>query len=216
MGQALAEIFSIEFNVRLNLVTQVGLSRTDLICLDGAAAPGILTEPFVDANHYFHHEMWVYAEQNEWMILWRNMDGNDKTDSGSLMTQGVHHLGLTVSCLEASAGFFTGALGWQEVRRVPEYPAIFVSDGTMMVTLWQAGEAGSVQPFDHRQNVGLHHVAFRVASRAALHAVFERVQASGARIEFAPERLRDGPLMHMMCYEPSGIRVEFIWVPEPE
>ncbi len=139
---------------------------------------------------------------------------DDVAGSSPAATQGIHHLGLTVSRLAESAAFFTGTLGWQEVRRVPEYPAIFVSDGTLMVTLWQAVETGSTGSFDHQHNVGLHHVAFRVASRAALDEVFARVQASGARIEFAPERLRDGPVMHMMCYEPSGIRVEFIWLPE--
>jgi len=142
------------------------------------------------------------------------MTGDKATNSGPVATQGIHHLGLTVSHLEESATFFTKTLGWHEVRRAPEYPAIFISDGTLMVTLWQAAETGSTRSFDHQHNVGLHHVAFRVASRAALDAVFARVQASGARIEFAPELLRDGPAMHMMCYEPGGIRVEFIWLPE--
>lgn len=136
------------------------------------------------------------------------------TDSREMTTKGVHHLGLTVSSLAASAAFFTETLGWQEVRRVDEYPAIFVSDGTVMVTLWQAAEVDSAQAFDHRHNIGLHHVAFRVSSRAALDDVFARVQAAGARIEFPPEPLRDGPVMHMMCFEPSGIRVEFIWLAE--
>lgn len=131
----------------------------------------------------------------------------------SVMTQGVHHIGLTVSQLEVSAAFFTQTLGWQEVRRVPEYPAIFVSDGVIMVTLWQAAVPASAQGFDHRHHIGLHHVAFRVTSREALDEVYARVREAGVAIEFAPELLRDGPAMHMMCYEPSGIRVEFIWLP---
>jgi len=142
------------------------------------------------------------------------MVGDGVMGSSLIATQGIHHLGLTVSRLVESAAFFTKTLGWQEVRRVPEYPAIFVSDGTLMVTLWQASEAVSSHSFDHQHNVGLHHVAFRVESRAALESVFIRVKASGARIEFAPEPLHEGPVIHMMCYEPSGIRVEFIWLPE--
>ena len=132
----------------------------------------------------------------------------------SELTQGAHHIGLTVSRLAASAAFFTETLGWREVRRVPEYPAIFVSDGSLMVTLWQAAEPDSTQAFDHKNTIGLHHVAFRVASREALDRVFERVSETGARIEFAPEWLGEGPAMHMICYEPSGIRVEFIFVPQ--
>ncbi|MEJ2398187.1 MAG: hypothetical protein P8Z67_08060 [Gammaproteobacteria bacterium] len=32
----------------------------------------------------------------------------------------------------------------------------------------------------------------------------------GAPIEFEPELLGPGPAMHMMCYEPSGCRIELI------
>jgi catechol 2,3-dioxygenase-like lactoylglutathione lyase family enzyme len=128
-------------------------------------------------------------------------------------TKGVHHLGLTVSRLAESAAFFTDTLGWEEVRRVPEYPAIFVSNGSVMFTLWQATAPETARPFDHKHNVGLHHVAVQVESQEALSTVFARVKDSGATIEFAPELLRDGPAMHMMCYEPSGIRLEFIWLP---
>ena len=52
------------------------------------------------------------------------------------MTRGLHHIGLTVSKLEESAAFFVMILGWNEVKRDREYPAIFVSDGSIMVTLW--------------------------------------------------------------------------------
>ncbi len=126
------------------------------------------------------------------------------------ITKGTHHIGLTVNMLEESAAFFTNLLGWQEVRRNAEYPAIFVSDGTVMVTLWQTKEAPFVS-FDKNRNVGLHHVAFVVESEAALSGLHERLVAHGIKIEFAPEFVQTGPAMHMICYEPSGIRVEFIW-----
>ncbi len=127
-----------------------------------------------------------------------------------VITKGVHHVGLTVSKLEESAAFFTSLLGWQEVRRDDAYPAIFVSDGTTMVTLWQS-KSEQVGDFDKNSNVGLHHIAFQVESEQALHLVHDIMQQNKIRIEFSPELLRQGPAMHMMCYEPSGIRVEFIW-----
>jgi len=126
------------------------------------------------------------------------------------ITKGAHHIGLTVSNLDASAGFFTSLLGWEEVRRNDDYPAIFVSDGNIMVTLWTIKEDPS-SPFDRHRNVGLHHVAFHVESEDDLNSIHERLADNGVRIEFAPELLRQGPAKHMMCYEPSGIRVEFIW-----
>jgi catechol 2,3-dioxygenase-like lactoylglutathione lyase family enzyme len=126
-------------------------------------------------------------------------------------TQGAHHIGLTVSRLEDSAGFFTTLLGWHEVRRDPDYPAIFVSDGAVLLTLWATRGADGARGFDKDRNVGLHHLALRVASRDALEAAHARLSDAGVEIEFAPEPLRGGPAMHMMCYEPSGIRVELIW-----
>ncbi|EOX4972304.1 VOC family protein [Vibrio alginolyticus] len=40
----------------------------------------------------------------------------------TVLTKGIHHVGLTVSNLEASAKFFTEQLGWSEVKRNPDYP----------------------------------------------------------------------------------------------
>jgi catechol 2,3-dioxygenase-like lactoylglutathione lyase family enzyme len=125
-------------------------------------------------------------------------------------TKGLHHIGLTVSRLEESAAFFTSLLGWQEVRRDEAYPAIFVSDGTVMVTLWKNREEPPA-PFDKDRNVGLHHVAFVVETENELIGMHEKLVAHGIDIEFGPELLRQGPARHMMCYEPSGVRVEIIW-----
>ena len=126
------------------------------------------------------------------------------------ITKGAHHIGLTVSKLEQSAAFFISILGWKEVRRNNEYPAIFVSDGSVMVTLWKAKEEPFV-PFDKNRNIGLHHVAFQVGSEANLFRLHEKLVENDATIEFSPELVGPGPAKHMICYEPSGIRVEFIW-----
>lgn len=126
------------------------------------------------------------------------------------MTRGVHHVGLTVSKLEESAGFFTKLLGWKEVKRNDAYPAIFVSDGKVMVTLWKALDE-PVAAFDRRRNVGLHHVAFAVESEAALAALHDKLASQGIEIQFAPEPIGAGPAKHFICFDPSGVRVEFTW-----
>lgn len=128
----------------------------------------------------------------------------------SPVTQGIHHLGLTVPRLEETADFFVSLLGWREVKRRADYPAIFVSDGTILLTLW-ATQTEPVMPFDKNRNTGLHHVAFAVADEATLTAIHERLTTAGVAIEFAPEQLGQGPARHMICHEPSGIRVELIW-----
>lgn len=127
------------------------------------------------------------------------------------ITKGTHHIGFTVSKLEESANFFTSLLGWKEVRRNEEYPAIYVSDGSIMVTLWAIKEEPPIE-FNKNKNVGLHHVAFHIENEDALNTIHAQLTNNGIKIEFAPEIVGQGPAKHMMCYEPSGIRVEFIWL----
>ena len=127
------------------------------------------------------------------------------------LSQGVHHVGLTVTDLDASCDFFTGLLGWEKVGGNPDYPAVFVSDGTIMLTLWRSKVPSAAKPFDKNNNVGLHHLAIRVADLETLYKIHQKLAAAeNVDIEFAPEPLRNGPTMHMMCYEPGGIRIEFI------
>ncbi len=127
------------------------------------------------------------------------------------LTQGVHHVGLTVADLDVSCSFFTDLLGWDKVGGNLDYPAVFVSDGSVMVTLWRAKEPSAVKPFDKNNNVGLHHLAIRVADLDTLDKIYQKLAAvENVVIEFAPEPLRNGPTTHMMCYEPGGIRIEFI------
>ena len=127
------------------------------------------------------------------------------------ITQGLHHLGLTVPDLAATKAFFADTLGFRQVGEKPDYPAVFLSDGTTMITLWQAAAPDSATPFDRKANIGLHHFAMRVDNAAALDALHTKLKATaGVDIEFAPEPLGGGPTRHMMCYIPGGIRMEFI------
>ncbi len=126
------------------------------------------------------------------------------------LTNGSHHIGLTVSKLEESAAFFTDFLGWKELKRNEDYPSIFVSDGQIMITLWAIKETPEV-PFNRRANIGLHHLALQVSSEEALEHIYQRLTENKIDIEFSPEFVGSGPAKHMMCFDPSGIRVEFFW-----
>lgn len=129
--------------------------------------------------------------------------------NNTVLTDGCHHIGLTVNNLENSAAFFTGCLGWHEVRRDDSYPAIFVSDGNVMVSLWKS-KLLNAPAFD-KNHIGLHHVAFLVGSEDTLNECYKKIKDFGMKIEFRPELLGDGPAKHMICYEPGGNRVELIW-----
>ncbi len=130
------------------------------------------------------------------------------------LTQGVDHVGLTVTDLEEAVCFFRDALGFELVGGKPEYPAAFVSDGQVKITLWQVREPGGVTEFNRFANIGLHHLAFRIGTLEQLHALHERLaERSDVEIEFAPQLAGAGPGIHMMCYGPSGIRLEFRMTP---
>ena len=127
------------------------------------------------------------------------------------ITRGAHHVALTVPDLVASTAFFLDILGFSKVGEKSDYPATFVSDGTLMITLWQAANPAGAVPFDRKNVIGLHHLALKVESSDALNALHGKLEnCEGVEIEFAPEALGAAGTQHMMCSIPGGIRVEFI------
>ncbi|MFM0169329.1 VOC family protein [Paraburkholderia sediminicola] len=130
------------------------------------------------------------------------------------LTLGIDHVGLTVRSLSVTRDFFINVLGWTQVGGRPDYPAAFVSDGHVTLTLWEVKDLENCVEFDRKTNVGLHHLALRVGSKEALDAIFTRVSGwRGVVVEFAPENMGEGPKRHAMVYEPGGIRIEFDFDP---
>ena len=84
--------------------------------------------------------------------------------------------------------------------------------GPMHVALrWQASDPGTATAFDRKNVIGLHHLALLVADQAGLDQLHRRLTAApGVVIEFAPQALRGGPVRHMMCAMPGGVRLELI------
>jgi catechol 2,3-dioxygenase-like lactoylglutathione lyase family enzyme len=126
-------------------------------------------------------------------------------------TEGVHHLGLTVPDLEAARHFFVEGLGFELVGDEQDYPAVLVSEGTVVITLWQVEVPARAIPFGRRRVIGLHHLALRVHSELRLEGLHEvLLRRDDVEIEFAPEPLAGEPTLHMMCRIPGNIRLEVI------
>jgi catechol 2,3-dioxygenase-like lactoylglutathione lyase family enzyme len=139
------------------------------------------------------------------------------TQQSTPATSGIDHIGLSVRNLESTSRFFCECLGWRVVGERPEYPAIFVSDDRIVVTLWQVESPERAIAFDRRANVGLHHLALAVAGRPGLDALYRRVsQWPGVDTEFAPQVSGNGPKIHFVVREPSGVRIEFAYDPRLE
>lgn len=123
------------------------------------------------------------------------------------LTAGVHHVGLTVGDLEASVGFFE-ALGFERIGGRPDYPSVFVSDGSVMLTIWQA-KVDDPTPFDRTSNIGLHHLCLKMTSADAVQKAFDIASGyAGAKVEFEPTEVATGNGSYAMVYEPSGNRIE--------
>lgn len=128
-------------------------------------------------------------------------------------TGGVDHIGLSVSDLTASTNFFVDVLGFKIFGEDAKYPAVFLTNEKMRLTLWQTNE-DAIQ-FNRKTNVGLHHLAIRVTSFDALDALYVTIQKMpSVIIEFSPELSYGGPAKHMMVREPSGNRIELIHRPD--
>jgi catechol 2,3-dioxygenase-like lactoylglutathione lyase family enzyme len=127
------------------------------------------------------------------------------------LTHGVHHVGLAVRDLNEATDFFCGALGFKEVARNDAYPAVFVSDGSVTLTIWRVTDPANAVAFNRKTNVGLHHLALAVADEAALALVYDRVcKHPGVVLEFMPEPVRPGATTHhFICSIPGGLRIEF-------
>ena len=124
---------------------------------------------------------------------------------------GIDHLGLTVSDLDSSKVFFTDVLGFKVLGNDPTYPAYFLSNKKITITLWRVKNDKKRVEFNRAKNVGLHHLALSVESIEKLSELYKHLKMQNKiTIEFAPENLGKGPTQHMMIREPSGNRIEFI------
>ncbi len=132
-----------------------------------------------------------------------------ENDMSNAKTLGIHHAGLTVPNLDHAETFFVEALGFEVVGEKPDYPAVFVSDGTVMLTLWQAEPNALIA--DRKKHIGLHHLALRVADTDALKVLHSELrQRHDVDVEFEPESLGSGQTRHMMFSIPGNIRLELI------
>ena len=129
----------------------------------------------------------------------------------SKFTLGAHHVGLSVPDLDAAKRFFRDVLGFDLVAEKPDYPAAFVSDGAILLTLWQVADPQTATPFDRRANVGLHHLALKVADMESLQTLHKKLsETEGVAMEFDPEPISAGATTHhFICAMPGGIRIEF-------
>lgn len=118
------------------------------------------------------------------------------------------HVGLNVSDLDRSVGFYRKVFGFDvagesadEARRY----AFLAQDGTLVLTLWQQSE-GTFAP----GLPGLHHLSFQVPDIDAVRRAEAVVRETGATIHhggIVPHR-EGGSSGGLFFEDPDGIRLE--------
>ena len=113
--------------------------------------------------------------------------------------------------MDTTTKFFVECLEWENLGRDDSYPQAIVTDGDVILTLWQIDTSLDVETFDRKKNIGLHHLALPVATESVLMEELSSTVSAwpGVQIEFEPELGGQGPRKHMMFTEPGGIRIEF-------
>ncbi len=135
-----------------------------------------------------------------------------------MRSTGVHHVDLVVSSIERSLPFYRDLLeplGWHGVSEV---------EGERGETIhYLAGPGSSLglreatSPSDgeyDRYRVGLHHIAFEAASRAAVDERADWLRSQGAEIESGPEPYWYLPGYYaVFFFDPDGLKLELVHVP---
>ncbi len=101
---------------------------------------------------------------------------------------GIGHVLLRVADEEASKRFYCEILGFEVAEQDPEHGGVFMTlgDGFHAIDLTQAPE-GAAQP--ERGQRGLVHVAFKVASYAALREAYAHLLKNGVEIQRATDHV---------------------------
>lgn len=133
------------------------------------------------------------------------------------MIHDLHHLGLTVGDVEASASWYERTLGF---RRVGEYTwadgsirKVFMRHDRLRVRLGLTEHrSGSKSAFDETR-IGLDHLAFAVSSRDELDEWARRFAAAGVWCApIAPSNSIPGAAV-VVFRDPDGIQLEVFFDP---
>ncbi|MET9435616.1 VOC family protein [Streptomyces sp. NPDC006551] len=118
------------------------------------------------------------------------------------------HIGLNVTDLDRSIGFYAGVLGFEVLREGKEEGrryAFLGQDGQLVLTLWQQAEGSYDQG-----RAGLHHLAFEAESIERVTAAEAELKARGASFAY------EGVVAHaegaasggIFFHDPDGTRLE--------
>lgn len=135
---------------------------------------------------------------------------------GSVPTLGgIHHVGLTVSDIEASEVWYARVLGLGRAFVEPHYQGtgyaivLHREDSPLFIGL-DRHNANLGERFDECRT-GMDHVSFHVAERAPLEAWVRHFDVLGVRHSGITEHAEPFPYAVLVFRDPDNIQLELIW-----
>lgn len=131
-----------------------------------------------------------------------------------MQISGIAHIQLTVRQFDACKRFYDALCGLFEMAVVFDDEDVkYWVGGHTALAISRVSDAHRDDRFDQRR-VGLHHLCFRLRSRADVDQVHALMQQQGATIVHAPEEGSWAPGYYSALFEdPDGIRIEVNHVP---
>jgi catechol 2,3-dioxygenase-like lactoylglutathione lyase family enzyme len=128
---------------------------------------------------------------------------------------GIHHIGLTVTDIEASEAWYTRVLGLTRAfveshHRGTGYAVVLHRPGAPLFIGLDKHEANRGERFDECRT-GLDHVSFHVADRSALDAWVAHLDREGVLHAGITEFTKPFPFALLVLRDPDNIQLELIW-----
>jgi lactoylglutathione lyase len=135
------------------------------------------------------------------------MPGGNIMIKAKVGTIALGHIGLTVSDLEVSEGFYQEVLGLRVVDESLQFPSRYASmarDGKTVLTLWEQNGRRI-----KKRQPGLHHLAFEAESVQEVNRTKRLLDNIGAHWTEGAQIYREGSRAAAIHFEdPDGIRIE--------
>jgi glyoxylase I family protein len=131
---------------------------------------------------------------------------------------GIHHVDLVVSSIERSLAFYRslllplGYVGSSEIEGERGERVVYLGGpGVVEIGLRAAQTSGTY----NRYRVGVHHIAFRADGREVVDERHRWCLGEGIQIESPPREYGYMPGYYaFFFYDPDGIKLEIVHVPE--
>jgi len=126
---------------------------------------------------------------------------------------GLHHVDLTVADFRRSKNFYAKVLPLMGFARLPKEIGVLAWQGQTVIAL-QPAAPEEKDRVHTRRAPGLHHLAFRAPSRAAVDRLHEQLVALGVTVLDAPAEYPYSPGYYAVFFaDPDGMKLEYVHSP---